>query len=305
MVKSNKTCYVINFYLGDRRNKITVYENDKLCYLKKHIEYLSIIPHNLSKIVFNFNLREEDFHYISEIWKITPKRLGTADVSLSIRPNKGMSYGAWNDAFKKYKTEYDYYIFNEDDYFFIEPNWDQYLITKYTTTENCGYLCMMVRNPEWWNYYKKHAGHSSGIASTENLLKVYNKYGVIPHNDVHTKWKHGDDHSEYQKGENSQLIFSFAFIELGMNVLDISDDYKLNFNMTAPEDPDIWKMFHWNEKELITPAFLIFEPSYTWYMSGHDEYQFIPKNIYSTVEEALKCYEDKINLETLRSNKNL
>jgi len=302
---NSKVCYISNFYFGERRVEVTPQKEDRLLYLKHQIITLSQYTHNLSKIIFNFNLREKDISYINEIIKLTPKQIQNTPVELIFRQNKGMSYGAWSDIFIKYQNEFDYYIFNEDDYFFIEPNWDQYLITKYTTTENCGYLCMMVRNPEWWNYYKKHAGHSSGIASTENLLKVYNKYGVIPHNDVHTKWKHGDDHSEYQKGENSQLIFSFAFIELGMNVLDISDDYKLNFNMTAPEDPDIWKMFHWNEKELITPAYLIFEPTHTWYMTSHDEYQFIPENIYSTVEEALKCYEDKINLKTLRSNKNL
>ena len=288
-----KTCYIINFYLGDRRNINPFYEDDKLSYLKKHIELLSAIPHNLSKIVFNFNLREEDYHYISEIWKITPKRLGTADVTLSIRPNKGMSYGAWNDTFEKYKSQYDYYIFNEDDYFFIEPNWDQYLVTKYTSSENCGYLCMMVRQPAWWNGYKKHAGHSVGIASTENLLKVYYKYGVLPHNNVHTEWKQGDDHSEYQKGENSQILFSFAFIELGMNVLDVSDDYKVAFNMTGEGDHDIWKLYWWNEKELITPAHLLFNLPYSWYISGDNE--FLKGNIYSTVDEALQCYKTQSN----------
>lgn len=302
-MKSYKTCYVVNFYLGDRRNTNSAYENDRLSYLIKQIECLSAIPHNLSKIVFNFNLREEDYHYVSKIWEITPKRLGTADVVVSIRPNKGMSYGAWNDTFVKYKTKYDYYIFNEDDYFFIEPNWDKYLITKYNTSENCGYLCMMVRNPDWWNEYRKHAGHSTGIASTENLLKVYNKYQILPHNDVHTNWVKDDNHSEYQKGENSQLIFSFAFIELGMNVLDVSDDYRVEFNMTAESDPDIWRLFWWNDKVLITPALLLFEGNYTWYMSGDEE--FSKGEIYSTIEEALECYEKQLKLEDLRSNKTL
>ena len=39
-----------------------------------------------------------------------------------------MSYGAWSDVFKKYQDKFNYYIFNEDDYFFVEDNWDDYLI---------------------------------------------------------------------------------------------------------------------------------------------------------------------------------
>ena len=299
-MENPKSCYVVNFYLGDRRNNSPQYKNDKLSYLIKQIECLSAIPHNLSKIIFNFNLREEDYSYISRIWDITPKKLGTADVTLSIRPNRGMSYGAWNDIFEKYKTKYDYYIFNEDDYFFVEPNWDNYLVNKYSTSKNCGYLCMMVRNPAWWNGYRKHAGSSVGIASTENLLKVYNKYGVLPHNDVHTNWKEGDNHSEYQKGENSQLIFSFAFIELGMNVLDISDDYKSPFNMTGEGDHDIWILYQWNENPLILPAVLIYNNPHTWYISGDNE--FAKGNIFSTVEEAQECYKKQTSLEELRFN---
>jgi len=104
---------------------------------KKQIEYLLAVPHNLTSIIFTINFRKEDYHYVSEIFAITPKQIGSAEVILSFRENFGLSYGGWNDTFKKYKDKYDYYIFNEDDYFFIEPNWDTYLVNKYEKSENC------------------------------------------------------------------------------------------------------------------------------------------------------------------------
>lgn len=296
-----KTCYIINFYLGDRRRSTPEYETDKLSFLKKQIEYLSSVSHNLSQVVFNFNLREEDYFYISEIFKITPKKIGSANIVVSVRPNIGMSYGAWSDLFVKYQTEFDYYIFNEDDYFFVEPNWDQYLIAKYKNSPNCGYLCMHVRNPDLWNGYQKHAGHSSGIASTENLLKVYNEHNCLPHNATPTNYIKGVNAQDYREGENSQNIFSFAFIKLGMNVLDISDDYRLQFSMTEPHDPDIWRLYWWNDKDLILPAKLIFNAEHRWYSSW--DLEFTQDLIYSTVEEALECFNNQISLEDLRFNK--
>ena len=37
----NTSCYIINFYLGDRRKTIEEYNiNDRLCFLKEQIETL-------------------------------------------------------------------------------------------------------------------------------------------------------------------------------------------------------------------------------------------------------------------------
>ena len=82
---------------------------------------------------------------------------------------------------KQNRDEYDYFIFNEDDYFVVENNWDEYLIRKYHTLPDTGYLCPIQRDEDEWNDYKPHAGHSFGIASTKSLNKVWDKYGKLPH----------------------------------------------------------------------------------------------------------------------------
>jgi len=290
-MENPKVCYNIVFYFGDRRKPIDQYEEDRLFYYKKQIEYLASVPHNLTSIIFTINFREEDYKYVSEIFEITPKKIGSAEVILSFRKNVGLSYGGWNDTFKNYKTKYDYYIFNEDDYFFIEPNWDTYLVTKYSTSENCGYLCPLVRNPDKWNDYKKHAGHSAGIASSETLLKVWNKFGCLPHKSVNVNYKNGESDINYLQGEDSQRIFSFAFIEIGMNILDIFEDYRVPFSMTCVGDYDIQRFYWWNEKSLIEPAVYLFKPIHTWWMG--DDLEFSKEFVYSTYEEAWECYTEK------------
>ena len=293
----NKACYIINFYLGDRRKTIEEYKiNDKLCFLKKQIETLHQYKHSLNKIIFNFNMRERDFKYVSDIFKITPKYIQGTEVEINFRENIGGSYGAWNDLFETYKNNYDYYIFNEDDYFFIQDHWDNYLINKHNTLGDCGYLCMVAREPNYTNGYRKFLGMSVGIASSDNLMKIYNTKKSICNNNA----------IEYLQMEDIQKTFAMSFLEIGLNIYDIRDEYRLAFGWTENDGYDIHRYFWWNEKDLILPAFLMFpHPGYKWYMPTDGE---ISKDyIATTVQEAMICYKDKINSWDLPSyslNKN-
>lgn len=264
----NNTCYVINFYLGERRRTVDEQNNDKLFFLKKQIELLYEVRHSLSTIVFNFNIRVEDYYLVSEIFKIVPKFVQGSRVEINFRENYGMSYGAWSDIFLKNKSKYDYYIFNEDDYFFVENDWDSYLVKKFNSFDNCGYLCMVAREGYEWCDYKKHAGHATGISSFEVLNKVVQKYGKLPHS------KKGDYSSVEKEGQINQ---SHSVIELGYEIFDVRDDFIVNFAMTDSEY-DIWKFFSWNKKELIKPAITLDGRGYSFWESFDDEFKPYSKN---------------------------
>jgi hypothetical protein len=281
---NDRTCYIINFYLGERRKTTRYsYQNDKLYFLKSQIETLEKYSHSLTKIIFNFNIREEDYPLISTIFKITPKFIQGTEIEINFRENIGMSYGAWSDLSLKYKDEFDYFIFNEDDYFFIQNNWDSYLRDKYISYPDCGYLCLAIREPNIWNEYKKYAGHASGITSTSNLQKVIDKHGRIPFYRTST---------EYSQGEKSQHIFSFSYLEVGLNIYDIRDDYKLDFAWTSGDEYDIQRFFYWNSLPLCTPARLYEFGDHIWYQASDTEFLDIYKP--TTLEQALKCYNDKL-----------
>lgn len=279
----NKTCYVINFYFGNRRKTIEKYtKDDRLFFYKKQIELLEKYSHSLSKIIFTCNIEKEDYKYVSDLFRITPKYIQGVEVELHFRENYGLSYAGWSDAYDRNEDKYDYFIFNEDDYFFVQNNWDIYLKNKFDSYSDAGFVCVAIREPNRWNDYKKHAGHSASISSNKVLKEIKDKYGSLPH-------VKSNKYSEVEK--ESQINQSFCCLELGYNIYDIRDDFRVPFAWTENDGRDVWRMFWWNEKELIVPAILIENIPYNWYES-HDG-EFLSEYQPTTKETAFELYKNK------------
>lgn len=257
-----KVCFIINFYLGDRRKTIDEYKNNRLFFLIKQIEYLYKIQNSLYKIVFNFNIREEDYKYVSDIFNILPKFINGSKVEINFRKNIGMSFAAFAELFEKYRNECDYFIFNEDDYFFVENNWDTYLKNKFLTSPNCGYFGMVVREANDWCNNKKHLGCTTGISSTKVLNEVYNKIGSLPH----------ILSNNYKDIEQVQINFTNEIVKLGYEIMDVRNDFMVNF-ATTESDYDIWRFFSWNDKEILQPANILDGKQYSYWESYDDEFK--------------------------------
>lgn len=269
-IKSMKPriCYISNFYLGDRRVEIEDHKNDRLLFLKLQIDTLTKYEQSLTKIIFNFNFRPEDFYYLNDIIKLTPKEIKGTPVELRFRENKGMSYGAWSDIFAEYLDYFDYYIFNEDDYFLNDHNWDSYLVKKFNTYKNCGYLCGVVY--EGGDNYPKHAANAFGISSFKVLNQIYQKYGrLLGEMDEYTQ-KHigGEVH------ENGQVAHTLVFTEFGYDLYDIREDYKVYHSMgTTDENSFMQIYFAWNNKCLFLPAKLVLDKPFNWYEPWDDQFK--------------------------------
>jgi len=252
-----RSCLVTSFYFGDRRRTVDEFYEDRIFFMRKQIETLETYSHNLSKIIFSINVEVGHYDYVNEALKVIPKKIQNTPVEVVIRENKGFSYSAFSEAFEKNRNDYDYFIFNEDDYFLVENNWDEYLFRKYHSLPDTGYLCAIMRDEDEWNDYKIHAGHTFGIASTSVLNKVWDKYGCLPNS----------YELDYDIQQKVQVDFSHSFIEIGLRVYDIREDYRVSFAMTGKDDQDIWRWFWWNEKDLIVPAIILLNKPYTWYES--------------------------------------
>ena len=70
----NKVCYVCCCYLGDRRSAIEYYNEDKSVYVKEQIKSLNEFNHDLSKIIFIFNLDPEHIELFEIVKKEIPKK---------------------------------------------------------------------------------------------------------------------------------------------------------------------------------------------------------------------------------------
>lgn len=240
-MKKNKICYVVNFWLGKRRVEVQEYQNNRFFFLETQISSLENIKNDIDTVVFNFNITKEHYQYLSEIFRIVPKKIKNCKVEVTFRENIGMSYGAFSDIFKSNLDRYDYYIFNEDDYVFINPNWDTYLVNKFESNKNCGYLSMIVSQQN--SVYPKHASHSTGISSYKILKELFDKFGELPH----------AKNSTYSNNEwEGQVKQTNEIVNLGYDIIDVGEDYTvlfLNYMKNVVT-------YHPGKEILITPSHL-------------------------------------------------
>lgn len=261
-MRNNRICYVINFYFGNRRKVIDLFNENKLCFLQSQIETLNNYRHNISKIIFNFNVDLETLGILNDALKIIPKKIQNSDVEINIRENLGFSYAAFSENFLKNRNDFDYFVFNEDDYFLVQDNWDEYLVDKYSSLKSCGYLCPIVREPHKWNNYKRFAGHCFGISSTENLNKIVDRYGKLLN----------VLNNDYIDQEKVQIDFTNVFEEFGLKLYDIREEYRVAFAMTEKNDSDIHRHFWWNDKDLIVPAIFYYNLPHSWWECWDEEF---------------------------------
>jgi hypothetical protein len=273
-----KLCYIINFWFGDRRRKPKIYDLDRLIFLKKQIENLYEYKNSIDTVIFNFNLDKQHYNLFNEALNIIPKYINNTIVKVNIRENHDFSYGAWNDVVKKELDNFTHFIFNEDDYIFNIDKWDEYLLKKYTSLNDCGYLGMGVRNiPEKYkkilgydNYPEiKESFHSVGMVSSENVKKILN----IKNNLIEVKKINKYEHdTEVDSIESTQTKWSSQYYDLGLKNYDVREDYAVEFQLTDRNE-DIWRLFWWNENVILKNLFTILEKSYVWYQSYETEYQ--------------------------------
>lgn len=198
---------VIATWGGDRRGG-----HKDIVYCKKAIEQLEKLNHNLTQVTLAVcDAQEQSPEFLSYINTLS----SSLPIKIFHRKNKGLSYGAYSDVFAHYKTEFDYYIFMEDDYYFCRNNFDDELINLFESTSNCGYVCGFVSQAN----KKRWMGNSNGISSSSVLSEVFNYYGKLPHDESCS----GVTYTE----ESGQVTFSDAFTNLGYTLADITKDFEV------------------------------------------------------------------------------
>lgn len=293
-----KTCYISVFYLGHRRifqkeidEKFgySLTSKDRFEYLHTQITYLSKVKHNLDKIFFVFNLDTTHLSYIGTINDMVPRKIQGTPTEVIFRENKGFSYGAWDDIFEQNRNNFDYFIFNEDDYVFVKDNFDKYLVDKFNSYPDAGYICPFVKESIGGHNYKKHTAHSTGISSKEVLNKIWDTNGYLVN--------YTDSPNFYPDGEVIQCNWGHSFIKNGFNIYDIRDDFRLAFATTELYLPHLWKLWWWNKEDLILPTNALFlndinpRTNYPWWSAWDVQYQQNFKN--TTLEQAQELEKNK------------
>ena len=233
---------IVHNYFGPRRVLLSQYTVDSLFFAKKQIEYLANIKHEIDHIVFTVNRRDEmDDQLIHNLSLMLPSRLQKATTEIIVRENIGLSYGAFSDVYKKYRTKYSHYFFTEDDYLFCEDDFDSTLISMLMENPRPGYLCGLLRNIEPFGL---HAGNSVGVASAIALEDVFSENESIPHVTERTEDPYEPDLIP------SQVLHTNSIHKKGYSLTDIGSRYTLYH--VWPEGYE--HHFQNNEKEIIKPV---------------------------------------------------
>jgi len=130
--------YVVACWSGMRRINPKLYLEDRSVFLRIHLESLQRLKHSLSQVTFVFADNPEEPEEYKEFRTALPDRIGSAKVVSIQRPNVGYSYGAYNDVFDKYRSDFDHYLLMEDDYVYTQDQFDQELLRSLEEDPRCG-----------------------------------------------------------------------------------------------------------------------------------------------------------------------
>ena len=194
-------------------------EKDVIDLINYQIEMEAKYPPGLDRdlIIVNSDVGSDEGNLFIE--SLNKRKIDGGKIISFTRKNIGLSYGAYNDAFLKFKDSYDYFVFIEDDLVSAKKNYLETVYHKWKETENCGFVALIGLSKVqsgWWkraglnktNAFTAYSG--CGFTSTNVLNKIVKEYGFLPHN------RKNIDHEE-----------SIALGELGLSKSIIDLGYKL------------------------------------------------------------------------------
>lgn len=155
------THYIVAAYLGERRLDHPPHKANRLLFLQEHFASLARLQHAIDRVTV---VVQTDPNSVECGGRANLDRMLAAvvppDVNVMIRPNDiGLSYSALRDAAK---AEYEYTIFNEDDYVFTIDHFDRFLVDLIAPRADVSLVCGLAGN--------RHSAVSMGIMRSSTLM---------------------------------------------------------------------------------------------------------------------------------------
>ena len=224
------------------------YENN---YSTKHeVDFLIVSSNEPSN---NFDLGNQ---YLETIHN---QKLTNVKVMTLSRNNFGRQFGGFSDAFKKFRNQYDYYIFQEDDMVCHIPRYFETALDIWNKTENCGFVPFIGSTKVRKSHRRAlgikknktvscHGAH--GMTSNKVLNSVFDKYGSLPFNRKNNIFvdhlRHGEIMFTY-----SILKLGYCFGSLPKNTLLIAPAYDLMRGLDIKKNPKSFDLIEYYFGEFI------------------------------------------------------
>ena len=181
---------VVACWSGPRRCMDPRAVDDRAIYLKLQTHSLENVPHSLDAIYFVDSAVPAPTPY--EYYNYFHFKL-PGNIEPLTRPNIGLSYGAFSDAYETF-PDHDYYFFLEDDYIFTEPNWDSKMIEIMEKAEkddkvetppgrSVGCVTALIQGGPT-HEHPPHGAISTCVFRGACLHQIFDKRGRLPHADT-------------------------------------------------------------------------------------------------------------------------
>ena len=136
--------YIIPCWDGDRHQGMDRYfEKDRSIYVRTQIHQFTHIKHHLDQITFLKCANSPENPLFVSALNNLPSKINNTNIEVITTNLDGWSYGAFAEAYEKYRTNFDYYVFCEDDYTVVMDNFDEFLISALESCPKCGYACSL------------------------------------------------------------------------------------------------------------------------------------------------------------------
>ena len=192
------------------------------------------------------------------------KKLFRGKIIILNRKNQGLSFGAYSDAFEKFRNNYDYFLFTEDDVLIVNNDYAEYGIDLLESKNQIGFVAYVgvtklhkdhisLLNLESSNGYSCHGG--IGLSSTKILNKIFEKENKLPH-------YNGTD---YQKGiYYGEILFTASIVKAGYDLVDLPENkifsipaYDYMRNIEYKKKPNLIEILFYYLKRLFYISFSI------------------------------------------------
>jgi hypothetical protein len=234
--------YIIACWSGMRRVNPKSYINDRHIFIQKHLERLSQLKHSIDQITMVINHNPDEPKCFRDFINALPTHMGTTKIEILDRPNIGYSYGAYSDAFNKYR-DFKYYMLMEDDYTFTIDDFDSILLSKLESDPKYGFasfwLCKSTKREMLERIDKLDVKDKKptidtinkffpdkfvyprimvGLVRNEVLTAIWNEFNELP-------YSRGNTHSECKI--EGQFGLPAAMQKVGWKIIDVNCDYRV------------------------------------------------------------------------------
>lgn len=227
LLNENKKCAkIICTYFGDRRSVHNTPQN-VIEFLKLMIENEINIENGIQTdvIIINNNCNNIESNNILNSYHNIKTKNGK--IIVENRDNKGGSFGGYYDMFLKYKNNYDYWFFCEDDVLVYKNEYIKDFIEFLDSDSNLGFVSLA---PMSISNYPKHSGGGCGLTSTNKFLQSRSITDIENFLNISSNLNDG-----YNKLEQYEIDFTNTFVRSGMEIKNhpLYSPYCLNFQSHA------------------------------------------------------------------------